>query len=423
MKRILSTLALGLMFALSANAQTQAPLSIETCYTLAMQNYPLAKQRELIAKSKGYSIENAAKGRLPQISFSGQATYQSDVTQIPIQLPGLDFPTPGKDQYKLYAEVSQTLYDGGLIREQQQAQEARAAVEGQQLEVELYKLKDRVNQLFFGMLLLDAQLEQVVLLKKDLLSGINKTEAAIKNGVAFRSSLDILKAESLKADQRTIELTATRQAYSGMLALLIAQNPEEPLALVSPPPIAVSEAINRPELQLYEVQNQSLALQHNLLTARNRPKVSLFLQTGFGRPALNLLSNDFEPYFIGGLRVQYPLSFLYTLKNDKALIDLSRAQVGLQKETFLFNTRLALRQQNAEIAKLEALLRADEAIIALRSGIKNTTSVQLENGVVNANDYLREVNAEDYARQNKLLHEIQLLMAQYNHQTTSGAGK
>ena len=357
---------------------------------------------------------------MPQISFSGQVTYQSDVTQIPIQLPGLDFQAPGKDQYKLFAEATQTLYDGGLIRQQQQAQEARAAVEGQQLEVELYKLKDRVNQLFFGTLLLDAQLEQVALLKKDIQLGLNKTDAAIKNGVALRSSLDILKAELLKADQRTIELTATRQAYSGMLALLIAQNPEEALLLVSPPPVAVSEAINRPELLLYDVQNQSLVLQHNLLTARNRPKVSLFLQTGFGRPALNLLSNDFEPYFIGGLRVQYPLSFLYTLKNDKALIDLSRAQVGLQKETFLFNTRLALRQQNAEIAKLESLLQTDEEIIGLRSGIKNTTSVQLENGVVNANDYLREVNAEDYARQNKLLHEIQLLMAQYQQKTTTG---
>lgn len=420
MKRIFNILALGLMLATTAQAQTQAPLSIETCYALAVQHYPLAKQRELIAKSKDYSIENAAKGRLPQISFSGQATYQSDVTQIPIQLPGLDFPTPGKDQYKLYAEASQTLYDGGLIRQQQQAQEARAAVEGQQLDVELYKLKDRVNQLFFGILLLDAQLEQTALLKKDIRLGLNKTEAAIKNGVAFRSSLDILKAESLKADQRTIELTATRKAYSGMLALLIAQSPDQPLVLVSPPPVAVSETINRPELMLFDAQNQSLALQHNLLTARNRPKVSLFLQTGFGRPALNVLSNDFEPYFIGGLRVQYPLSFLYTLKNDKALIDLSRAQVDLQKETFLFNTRLTLRQQNAEIGKLEALLRADEEIIVLRSGIKNTTSVQLENGVVNANDYLREVNAEDQARQNKLLHDIQLRMAQYNHQTTSG---
>ncbi|NUO00355.1 MAG: TolC family protein [Saprospiraceae bacterium] len=419
MRSILNLLIL-LLFAASLHAQNPKPLTLEDCYGLARQNYPLIKQRDLIAKSKDYAIDNLAKGRLPQISFSGQATYQSDVTQIPIQLPGLDFPTPGKDQYKLYAEVSQNLYDGGLIREQQQAQEARTAVEGQQLEVELYKLKERVNQLFFGILLLDAQLEQTTLLKKDIRLGLSKTEAAIKNGVALRSSLDLLKAESLKADQRVVELTATRQAYSGMLALLVAQNPDEPLALLPPPAVAVSEAINRPELKLFDAQNQSLVLQHNLLAARNRPKVSLFLQTGFGRPALNVLSNDFEPYFIGGLRVQYPLSFRYTLKNDKALIDLSRAQVNLQQETFLFNTRIALRQQNAEIAKLEALLRADEEIIALRSGIKNTTSVQLENGVVNANDYLREVNAEDYARQNKLLHEIQLLMAQYNHQTTSG---
>ncbi len=419
MKSISNLLTLLLLTA-SLHAQSPEPLTLEDCYALARQNYPLIRQQDLIAKSKDYAIDNLAKGRLPQISFAGTASYQSDVTQIPLQLPGLDIPKPGKDQYKLYADVSQTLYDGGLIKQQQLAQEARSEVEAQQLEVELYKLKDRVNQLYFGILMIDAQLEQVGLLQKDIQLGLNKAEAAIKNGVALRSSQDVLKAELLKAGQRTTELTASRQAYAGMLALLINRDPDADLVLEMPKRIEVTETINRPELALFETQNRSIALQHNLLTARNRPKVSLFLQGGFGRPALNFLSNDFEPYYIGGIRMQYSLSNLYTRKNDGAMIELNRGQIALQKETFLFNTRLSLRQQSAEVNKLETLLRADEEIIALRLGIKNTTSVQLENGVVNTNDYLREVNAEDQARQGKILHEIQLLMAQYLHQTTAG---
>lgn len=401
----------------SANGQTTL-LTLDTCYALARQNYPLVQQRDLITKSAGYSIDNAAKGYLPQININGQATYQSDVTQLPIQIPGV--PVLSKDQYKLYAEINQPVYEGGVIRQQKKMQQVNAAVEQQKVEVELYKLRERVQQVFFGILLMDEQLKQTDLLKSDIQIGIRKTQAAIDNGTAFKSSLDLLQAELLKVSQRAIELKANKSAYTDMLGLLTGLSLGSSTQLAVPPPVVLSQEINRPELLLLDQQRKVADVQNRMLTARNMPKLNLFFQGGFGRPAFNILSNDFEAYYIGGLRLNVPLTGYYTLKNERNLLEINRKTVDVQKDVFLFNTRYALRQQNAEVAKLQELIDVDENIIRLRSSVKNTASVQLENGVITSNDYLREVNAEDAARQTKILHDLQLLMAEYTQKTTSG---
>lgn len=408
-----------LLSALTAGAQAQS-LTIEACYTLAVENYPLVKQRELITKSNEYTLLNLSKGYLPQLTIAGQATYQSEVTQVPIESPGMTLTTLSKDQYKFYGEVSQPLFDGGVIKHQKQTQEANTVVEQQKLEVELYKIKDKVNQLFFGILLVDEQLNQTELLKTDIQLGLKKTEAAIANGAAFKSSADVLRAELLTVNQRTTELEATRIAYADMLSLFINRQLTAKLKLEKPKSLTILQEINRPEMGLYEYQKKTIDAQYKLLTARNLPKLNLFVQGGYGRPALNMLSNEFESYYIGGVRLNWSLSGFYTLKKDKALLDLNRKNIQVQKEIFLFNTTYTLRQQNVEVNKFSELLASDDQIVELRTNIKSTALVQLENGVINSNDYLREVNAEDEARQNKIIHEVQWLMAQYAQQTTTG---
>jgi outer membrane protein TolC len=402
------------------HAQQNNTLTLEACYAWAEQNYPMVKQRDLILKSKEYSIDNAMKGYLPQFSINGQATYQSAVTELPIAMPGAEVPQLSKDQYKLYAEVNQTIYDGGAIRQQKHAHEVNARVEEQKLAVELYSLKERINQLYFGILTTDEQLRQNELLQNDIQLGIRKTQASIDNGTAFRSNADALKAELLKANQRTTELEATRLAYLDMLGLFINQALNENTILARPQELAINNEITRPELTLYDYQNKSIDIQYQQLQVKNNPKLSLFVQGGYGRPALNMLSNDFEAYYIGGIRLSWSLGRLYTLKKDKALLDNSRKTIGLQRETFLFNTNLTNRQQHADITRLKQLLASDGEIITLRESVKKASAAQLENGVITSNDYLREVNAEDQARQTKILHEIQWLLAQYSYQTTTG---
>lgn len=401
------------------NGQSLDKLTIEESYRLATENYPLTKQRELISRSEEYSLSNAAKGILPVITINGQDSYQSDVTNIPIEVPEV-IEELSKHQYKIYGELSANLYDGGVIRNQKESYRANAKIDEQKLEVELYKLKDRINQLFFGILLLDAQLVQNELLKSDIQRGIERINASIANGIALKSSADVLHAEYLKADQKTIELHASRHAYIEMLGLMIGETLNDSTRLEKPASLTLSSAINRPELRLYDYQRDAIDVQTRMLATRNRPKLSLFFQGGYGRPALDMLDNQPEAYYITGIRLNWTISGFYTYKKEKALLSINQTNLDLQKQTFIHNTNLSLNNHRGEVSKLHNVMATDDQIIALREKIKNTAAAQLENGVINSNDYLREVTAEDLARQNKILHEIQLLLAQYNLQTTTG---
>ncbi len=401
----------------SAWAQT---LTLEQCYTLARNNYPVGKQLALIEKTRDYTVNNAAKGTLPQLSVSAQATYQSAVTGLPIEIPNMKIPTVSKDQYKVFGEVSQSLTDGPIVSQQKELARTNAAAQTQQVEVELYKLRERVNQLFFGRLLLDAQIRQTDLLKNDIRVGLKKNQAAITNGTALKSNADILNAELLKADQRSIELQASRQGFGDMLGLLIGQPVDEATVLETPSVPDLSPEIGRPELGLFEVQQRSFDVQNRLLSTRINPRLSVFAQGGYGRPALNMLSNTFDFYALGGIRLNWNLGAFYTLKNDRELLTINRNVVDIQRETFLLNTQISLKQQSRELGKYQALIDTDAQIIALREQIKATANTQLEFGTLTVNDYLTYLNAEDQARQNLLLHQIQLLMAQYGYAVTAG---
>ena len=420
MRNLILILSISLLTFVS-HAQTSAPITLEACQLQAQENYPLVKQRELMAKSKTYAVENVSKGSLPQVGIFGQATYQSDVTQIPIHVPGTDVPTISKDQYKLYGEINQPLTDLITVRQQKQVQEINSTIQEQNLEIEIYKLKDRINQLFFGALLVEEQLKQNELLRNDIQTGIAKVNAALSYGTELKSNLDKLKAEVLKTDQRTIELKASRKAYLDMLGLFINQTLNETTILQRPEAVATTEVISRPELKLYDYQKQSYDVQNKLINTRNLPKFGLFLQGGVGRPSpVNMLSNDLSSYYIGGIKLNWSLSSIYTSGREKQIISINQRLVDAQRETFLFNTNLSLKQQNSEMVRLQQLISTDDDIISLRAEVKKASNVQLENGVITVNDFVREVNAEDQARQNKLLHETQLLMAQYSHQNTTG---
>ncbi|MEC3881214.1 TolC family protein [Parapedobacter sp. 10938] len=403
------------------NARAQAAtLTLPQCQARATQNYPMVKQRDLIAKSASYAVDQHGTRSLPQININGQATYQSAVTEIPIHVPGMDIPTMNKDQYKLYGEINQNLYDGGLTRLGKEAIEAEADVKHQALEVELYQIKARVNQLYFGILLLDAQLAQNDLLQKDIQAGLEKINAAIANGAALKSEGSLLEAEQLTTQQQATELQASRQAYLHMLGLFIGRELDEHTSFERPVYPGSLSAITRPELDWYSLQKNSLAVERRLLGAKTRPKLGLFLQAGMGRPALNMLSSDFEAYYYGGIRLSISLSGFYTLKKERAQLDVKEAGIDVQQETFVFNTNLTRHQQQTKAAKYKQLLLTDDAIIALRTSVKDAALAQLANGVINTADYVRETHAVSSARLSKIQHEIQLLKAQYDIRHTLG---
>ena len=419
-KKTILLVAFALLTALSP-AQQPAPLRLDSCYALALQHYPLLRQQPLLQQNLALVLDNLSKSLWPQFNVSGQGTYQSAVTTIPITFPGFDFPAPSKDQYKIYGELSESLTDWFKVPAQKNVQTLNNATQQANLEVDLYKLRDRVNQVYFSILLTDERLVQNELSLKDVDAGIARVESAIRNGADYKASLDRLKADRLRNRQKAVELQSQRNSYAHLLCLLTGLPEGSATQLESPPMPDTPSELHRPELQVYDLKDQALTAQDHVLDQRIIPQVSVFFQGGVGRPSpLNFISRDWSTYYLAGLRINWPLSSLYTLKNDRQQLEVERRTNAVQRETFEFNTRNTLEQQLAEAHQIQHLYTMDEEVVALRQSVKQTAKVQLDNGIITASDYLREVDAEDLARQDRALHKIQLLLALYNYQNSLG---
>ncbi|WP_213196663.1 TolC family protein [Cloacibacterium caeni] len=392
----------------------QETITLEQCYQWSRENYPLIKKQELIKKAEQYTTENALKGWLPQVNITAQATYQNDVTQFPVKLPNMNVEPLSKDQYKVYADISQTIYDGGNIKNQKKLALAQSEIKNQQLAVDLDKLKERINQIYFGILLTDKQLLQLKLTKSDINEGIKKAEAQLKNGVIFRSNLDVLKAELVKIEQKEIELQAIKQNFVQMLSYFIKKNIDENTQLETPEKTLVTETNNRSELKLFDAQKSLIETQKKLINTKNTPKLGAFFQGGYGKPGFNMLKNEFDTFYIAGVRLNIPITGFYTKKNDLQLLDNQSQDIEIQRENFLFNQNFTEIQQKNDLDKIQNLIDKDDELITLRKSIKKASLAQLENGVITTNDYLREVTAEEQAILTKITHEIQYLLTQYN---------
>lgn len=402
-------------------------LSLEECQQKAKNNYPLIKQYDLINLSKKYNLENISKIYLPQVSLNGQASYQSDVIALPLEnLPvPVDFskfiPTMDKDQYKVTLDVQQLLWDGGATRSQSKIIQANSELEKQKLEVDLYAIRDKVNQLYFGVLSVDEQLKQLDVLHSDLQANYDLANAMLKNGVAMSSDLDLIKAEFLNLEQKKIELHSYRKACLDMLSLFIHEKIEDYRPLQLPEDeYEASEAVNRPEISVFAKQYELLDAQYGMIKAKNMPSFGLFLQGGYGRPGLNVMEPEFKLFTIGGIKLTWNFGNLYTRKNEKELIETNRNLTKTQEETFLFNTQVQLKQNQSEIEKYKKLIEKDNEIISLRSLIKKASQSKYKNGVYKMNDLIADTNAENKVRIEKSLHYIQYQLSIYNYKYTQG---
>ena len=354
-----------------------AQLSVEECQQRAQENYPLVRQYELIEKTKEYTLSNLGKGNLPQISLSGKASYQSDVTSLPFDFPGVPDELLPKDQYQAVLEVQQNIWDGGNIRAKKREAEARS---------------DEQEQLA-------RSLEQVT--------------AYCTNGIANEADIDAVKVEQIKSRQQAIALENNRAAYRRMLALFVGTSADS-LDVIKPvPETDYSSVIKRPELDWYKTQEQRIAIQEQNLKAAYMPRFSLFAQGGYANPGLNMLKDDFQAYYVVGARLSWNFGSLYTLKNDRRKLDAERRMVRSNAETFLFNTRLQLTEQDAAIESLRKQMIEDDEMIRLQSNIRRAAEAKTANGTLSVIDMLQEINKESQARQNKALHEVQLLLDIY----------
>lgn len=403
-------------------------LTLEACQQQARAHYPLIKRHGLIEKTKEYNISNANKGYLPQFSLSAKASYQSDVTEIPFDLPGIDIRGMRKDQYQAVLQLDQVVWDGGNISARKEVTRTLSEVDKQKLEVDMYAINERVNQLFFGILLLEEQLDQNRSMQEEWQRNYDNVEAYVKNGIANQADLDAVRVEQLNCIQQRHTLEATYRAYGEMLKIMMGHPAPLTGKMLKRPDVDTllykgaiysDGFIHRPELRLYAAQNRQLEAQRRQLTAKNLPRLGVFVQGAYGNPGLNMLKNEFSAYYVAGVRLSWDFGNLYTRKNESRQLTLNRQDVDVQQETFLFNTHLEVTRSNSEIKKLTELMENDDEIIALRGNIKKSAQAKVANGTLTVTEMLREVTAEDLAKQDKMLHEIQLLSTIYELKHTT----
>lgn len=397
-----------------------AQITIEDCYRKAQANYPLIQQYDLIEKTKEYNLSNANKGYLPQIMFSAKATYQSDVTQLPIDfsqlgVQGINIPTLSKDQYGATLDVNQTIWDGGAIVSQKETIRTASEVEKKSNDVNLYSINERVNQLFFGILLADAQIRQNQLLQDDLKRNYEQVKSYMQNGIANQADLDAIRVDQLKAEQTKIQFVNTKKAYTEMLSKLIGEEINMDTEFVKPDATRPAfHAINRPELDLFDAQINNFETNNREINAGLMPKFGLFVTGGYGKPGLNMLENDFSAYYLVGARISWNIGNFYTRKNRKKQIQTSIRTIETQRETFLFNTNIDVVQKENSINSYFDQLKYDDEIIELRGSVKRASEAKMANGTLSGSDLTRDINAEQMAMQDKILHEMELLLAIYN---------
>lgn len=387
-------------------------LTLDECVEKACTNYPAVKQYGLIERTRDYTLSNAAKGWLPQIGLSAGAYAFTDIIDGDFQSGmGIDM-----DNYLLNASVSvsQAIYDGGQVSATRKVARAQAEVERRQIDVTMYDIDERVQQLFFGILLLDEQLRQNALLQEDLTISYNSVASMLDGGVANQSDLDAVKVEQIKARQQEGALKSSRKAYLRMLGVFIGEDISQDITLVTPQSCQTaigSDVTSRPELSLFRAQESLLDAQRSQLNTRLRPTLSAFAMGMTHSSVTDLMNNS---VLLGGLSFSWNFGALYTRKNDIKKLEVQRLTIDSNRETFLFNTRLENEDSNGAIETLRAQIEQDEEIVTLRESIRSKSERKVEAGTESVNEMLRDINAVSQARQQKALHEIQLVKEQYN---------
>jgi outer membrane protein TolC len=412
--------ALRFLFAISSLfAHAQQSVTLEDCYALAYKNVPLAKQNNLLLEKTKYEIVALNTAKLPKIDINAQISYQSDVTQLPIPNPNIS--VLNKDQYRATIDINQLIYNGGLINENTKLKEAQNKTQQQQVEVSLYQLKTKINQFFFSILLLQERKSILNNKQEQLLLKIKEIKTGVRYGAILPISEKVLEAENLKIKQQLYEIQFDKNRMLQNLSTLTYSALNENTTLIVPPFLVdKNKENNRPELKLYDLQNEQIEISKNAITKNKQPKVNAFGQAGYGNPGLNMLDNSFQTFYWVGLKANWNVLDWNKSKTEKQVLSITKDIVATEKETFILNNNMQLQEMENEIKKVEAIMAFDIEIINLKEAITKSSDALLKNGVITSSDYLIEFTNLYEAKINQKIHEIQLTLSKANYLIAKG---
>lgn len=403
--------------------QSRAAVTIEQCVEMACANYPLIEKYDIIGRTSEVSLSDIDKSWLPDINIVGQATAQNAVPAFPEALAhmldqmGADMPGVGKIQYRVGVDVNQTIWDGGATRYQRRQERADHTVRAASIDVQLYAVRERVENLFFGILLIDEQIKQVSLTRELLYSNLQLMKAMLSGGTAMQCDVDMVEAQYLTVGQQIISARAQGQSLRTLLGIYTGTDLTDEQFIKPSAGMPTDMAVARPELTLFDAQTAQSQAQLGSIRTSLMPRVGIFAQAYYGYPGFDyfksMTSRDLSFNIQAGLKVTWNIGAFYTRRNREQRILLADESTAADREVFLFNIRLTSDSQSSRISELTDIMAEDERIVELRANVRRAAEAQLTNGVIDATALLSKITDENQARLTAGYHEIQLIQSIY----------
>ena len=412
-----------LLFTLTISWTYGETLSLDSCQSMARRNHPLLRQAGLVDQISELRQQNIQILNLPQFDLTARASWQSDVTKLALKIPGFAGPEPlSKDQYKAYVDIRQKLFDGGVTKKRGELEEADRQVSKQQIETDLYKIKETVNTLYFNALIIQENLRIVDLKKETLDERIKTVSSAVKNGVTLPNELDQLRAEKIVAEQQETELFSSRNTTLALLEIVTGTKITEQTNFSKPSQssLDIHTELSRPEIVLFALQKSKLDKSEEVLANSRKPYVYAFGQAGYGRPGLNMLDNNFADWYMIGAGVSWNIWDWHKTRRDRSAMKLQKTLIDTNLDNFSRSVKMALNQEENNFEKLKNLINSDTQLVTIKDQITKRSGVALENGTITSADYIRDLNAALQAKANLETHKVQLAQASVNYQTIRG---
>ena len=414
-------MVVSVLIILNGNA---TELTIDECISLARDNYPAVAQYGLLEKVKHLNISDVAKAWLPQGGIYTQATWQNEVAALPdvltdiLSQQGVSYPGLDKTQYRVGVDISQQIWDGGKTKANRKIIETGSSIEKTSVDLQLYDVEGRVEDIYFSMLLLHERLSQSDKTIALVDSTLRQVCSMYANGVAMKSDCDQIEAKLLTLQQQRSRLTATFESIRRIMEIFIGE-PIGARTLVLPSEdIVDNDNGSHPQLRLFDKRIANLTAQESGIKASVMPTINAFASGYYGYPGYNMFKNmqsrDLSFNFMIGIKVSWNFGSLYTRRNSLNKLQLQRNQVETERATFNFNNDIAMTESLGQISALRDVMRNDERIVELRQSVVTAARSQLLNGVIDATILLTKITDSELAENDKAQHHIELIKAIYN---------
>lgn len=399
-------------------SQSIDTINLWQCISDGVENFNVQKSLDFSNKSVNLQQENLKSNFYPVLKLEGQATYQSSSIEIDIPIPGVEMPTVPLDQYKAYLEINQLIYDGGLTKSYENILNLSLDENVAKTTITENQIKNNIAKIFFLAILVEKQADIIENQLKTLNEQLKVIETGIRNEVLTPVNKNIMLSEILKIEQKLDETNNLKSSTLNILEYYTGQTITSQAKFIFPNIIInANDTTVSPRVNLLDIQSQKTELLTKQLEASRRPHIYAFAQGGYGRPGLNMLSDEFSPYFIGGVTFSWRICDWNNTKRNKQIYSIKNQQISIENENLQINIKIQKENILTKIKSTKEAIKKDEQIIELQHKILKTYNAQLKQGIITSSEFVIEVNKLSQAQLTLELHNIQLeqLKFEYNN--------